>query len=83
MSLKFKSQRERRPRFTREDIIITVSYRRVRGVMRQVYNIRLAPLETDRFRFGLPLGKTLSKERAERYGDQVAEYIGAWLEGPR
>ena len=78
-----KSRSRRAPRrelFSREDVITTVSYLRVRGVLRQVYNVRLAPLETPRFRFGLPLGKTLSKERAERYADQVAEYVETWLE---
>lgn len=66
-------------RSVRDDIIITVSYRRVKGVVRQVYHVRLAPLETDRFRFGLPIGKTLSRQRAERHADHVAEYVDAWL----
>ncbi len=61
-------------------IITTVSYRRVRGKLRQVYNVRLAPLETERFRFGLPLGKTLSKERADRHIAHVTEYLRDWLD---
>jgi len=78
-----KTHDARTPRFTRDVLMIMVSYRRVRGVVRQIYNIRLVPLETTRFRFGLPLGKTLSRARAERYIDHVAEYLSAWLEGPR
>ena len=62
-----------------DDIILTVSYRKVRGKTRQVWNIRLAPLETPRFRFGLPLGKTLSRERAERYRKEVYQYLKDWL----
>ena len=66
-------------RSVRDDIIITVSYRRVRGVVREVYHVRLAPLETNRFRFGLPVGKTLSRERADRHAAHVAEYMDSWL----
>lgn len=57
-----------------------VSYRRVRGKLRQFYNVRIIPLETDRFRFGLPVaGKTLSRAKAERYAADVDAYLTSWL----
>lgn len=77
--MKPRMKRQKAKRSARTDIVITVSYRRVKGLVRQVYHVRLAPLQTDRFRFGLPLGETLSRRRAERHADHVAEYVDDWL----
>jgi len=68
-----------RKRRVRPDVITTVTYRRIRGKLRTVYNVRFAPLETDRFRWGIPCGRTLVQATATRYAEDISEYIDDWM----
>ncbi len=59
---------------------ITVSYKKIKGNLRALYHVRICPVETKNFPFGLSVRRpTLSKDRAEEYAAAVDEYIENWL----
>lgn len=61
--------------------IITVFHKKVRGRLRQFHQLRLCPLETERFRWGLPIGRpSLRKDVIERFKRDVDAYLADALE---